>query len=175
MAAFEFGFSKGNIVTGIGLPVGKALTGLAAGYVFMWFKESKFSNYLTTVVSYIPEAILTFVLFKYLLPPATGIPEEIAVASVTIVDEDDKTVEGADLFVYEKYQSKDVKGGYRTKYRLIETHVNRSDSTFSLKVRAEDKNRNGYVRYPDFWKDEFIVDAKYKRLENKEIDRNDSN
>lgn len=80
IAAFEFGFSKGNIVTGIGLPIGKALTGLAAGYVFKWFKESKYSNYLTTVVSYIPEAILTFVLFKYLLPPATGIPEGIAVA-----------------------------------------------------------------------------------------------
>lgn len=37
------------------------------------------------------------------------------------------------------------------------------------------QNRNGYIRYPDFWKDEFIVDAKYKRLENKEIDRNDMN
>ena len=86
IAAFEFGFSKGNIVTGIGLPIGKALTGLAAGYVFKWFKESKYSNYLTTVVSYIPEAILTFVLFKYLLPPVTGIPVGIAVAiSVQII------------------------------------------------------------------------------------------
>lgn len=37
------------------------------------------------------------------------------------------------------------------------------------------KARTGYIRYPDFWKDGFIIDAKYKRLENKEIDRNDMN
>ncbi|MGZ2372030.1 McrC family protein [Ancylomarina sp. YFZ004] len=37
------------------------------------------------------------------------------------------------------------------------------------------KNRRGYIRYPDFWKDGFIIDAKYKRLEHKEIDRNDMN
>lgn len=86
VAAFEFGFSKGNIVTGIGLPIGKALTGISAGYVFNWIKESKFSTYLVTITSYIPEAILTFVLFKYLLPPATGIPESLAVAiSIQII------------------------------------------------------------------------------------------
>src|SRR4030042_902346 len=33
VAAFEFGFSKGNLVTGLGLPLGKALTGGAAGDV----------------------------------------------------------------------------------------------------------------------------------------------
>lgn len=37
------------------------------------------------------------------------------------------------------------------------------------------KARTGYIRYPDFWKDGFIIDAKYKRLDNKEIDRNDMN
>ena len=37
------------------------------------------------------------------------------------------------------------------------------------------RTRKGYVRYPDFWKDEFVIDAKYKRLANKEIDRNDMN
>lgn len=35
------------------------------------------------------------------------------------------------------------------------------------------KERTGYIRYPDFWKEDFIIDAKYKRLDNKEIDRND--
>jgi 5-methylcytosine-specific restriction endonuclease McrBC regulatory subunit McrC len=37
------------------------------------------------------------------------------------------------------------------------------------------KSRTGYIRYPDFWKDGFIIDAKYKRLLDKEIDRNDMN
>ena len=80
VAAFEFGFSQGNIVTGIGLPLGKALTGLTAGYVFNRVKDLRYTNILAAVVSYIPEAILTYVLFKYLLPPATGIPVGIAVA-----------------------------------------------------------------------------------------------
>ena len=80
VAAFQFGFSQGNIVTGIGLPVGKALTGLTAGYVFNWFKESRYPNVIATMVSYIPEAILTYVLFRYLLPVTTGIPVGIAVA-----------------------------------------------------------------------------------------------
>jgi len=30
-------------------------------------------------------------------------------------------------------------------------------------------------RFPDFWKDNFILDAKYKRLTNKKVDRNDMN
>jgi len=86
VAAFQFGFSQGNIVTGIGLPVGKALTGLTAGYVFNWFQESKYPNVISAVVSYIPEGILTYVLFKYLLPVTTGIPVGIAVAiSVQII------------------------------------------------------------------------------------------
>ena len=80
VAAFQFGFSQGNIVTGIGLPVGKALTGLTAGYIFNWFKESRYSNVISAMVSYVPEAILTYVLFRYLLPVTTGIPVGIAVA-----------------------------------------------------------------------------------------------
>jgi hypothetical protein len=86
VAAFEFGFSQGNIVTGIGLPLGKAMTGVAAGYVFKRIKEVPFANFIAAVLSYIPEAILTYVLFKYLLPPATGIPIGIAVAiSIQII------------------------------------------------------------------------------------------
>ncbi len=80
VAAFQFGFSQGNIVTGIGLPVGKALTGLTAGFVFNWFKESRYSNVISAMVSYVPEGILTYTLFRYLLPVSTGIPVGIAVA-----------------------------------------------------------------------------------------------
>ena len=86
VAAFQFGFSQGNIVTGVGLPVGKALTGLTAGYVFNWLRETKYSNIISAVISYIPEGILTYVLFKYLLPVTTGIPVGIAVAiSIQII------------------------------------------------------------------------------------------
>lgn len=36
-------------------------------------------------------------------------------------------------------------------------------------------NNNSYKRYPDFWKENIILDAKYKRLENNRVDRNDIN
>lgn len=35
------------------------------------------------------------------------------------------------------------------------------------------KDRSGFIRYPDFWKAGFIIDAKYKRLNENQIDRND--
>ena len=79
VAAFEFGFSKGNFVTGFGLPLGKALTGIAAGYLFQRYElDSWIKAALLTVVSYIPEGLLTLVLFRYLLPPVTGMPIGIA-------------------------------------------------------------------------------------------------
>jgi len=76
VAAFEFGFSKGNLVTGFGLPLGKAMTGVAAGYVFSWLYGEGGPGRLvaSTVVSYVPEALLTLVLFVYVLPPMTGLP-----------------------------------------------------------------------------------------------------
>lgn len=79
VAAFEFGFSKGNLVTGFGLPLGKALTGITAGILFKKLDEgSLFKTTLMTVLAYIPEALLTLVLFRYLLPPVTGMPIGIA-------------------------------------------------------------------------------------------------
>ena len=79
VAAFEFGFSKGNIVTGIGLPLGKAMTGLAAGILFNRYKlQSLIVSVGLTVTSYIPEAILTILLFRYLLPSLMGLPIGIA-------------------------------------------------------------------------------------------------
>ena len=79
VAAFEFGFSKGNFVTGFGLPLGKALTGIAGGYLFQRYElDSWVKAALLTVVAYIPEGLLTLVLFRYLLPPVTGMPVGLA-------------------------------------------------------------------------------------------------
>ena len=79
VAAFEFGFSKGNFVTGFGLPLGKALTGIAGGYLFQRYElDSWVKAAFLTVVAYIPEGLLTLVLFRYLLPPVTGMPVGLA-------------------------------------------------------------------------------------------------
>ena len=79
VAAFEFGFSQGNLVTGFGLPLGKALTGIAAGLLFQRYDvDSWIKSVFLTCVAYIPEALLTLVLFRYLLPPVTGMPVGIA-------------------------------------------------------------------------------------------------
>ena len=79
VAAFEFGFSKGNLVTGFGLPLGKALTGIAAGYIFQRYElDTWFKAALLAIFSYIPEGLLTLVLFRYLLPSVTGLPIGVA-------------------------------------------------------------------------------------------------
>ena len=79
VAAFEFGFSKGNFVTGFGLPLGKALTGIAAGFLFKRYDlDSLLKAALLAMASYIPEGVLTLVLFRYLLPPFTGMPIGLA-------------------------------------------------------------------------------------------------
>jgi hypothetical protein len=81
VAAFEFGFSKGNLITGFGLPLGKALTGVTAGILFKRYQMTSWVNAVfITVTAYVPEAILTFGLFRYLLPPVMGLP--IGVASL---------------------------------------------------------------------------------------------
>ncbi len=82
VAAFEFGFSQGNVVTGIGLPLGKAMTGVAAGYVFqrLYVKGSSLRMVASTAVSYVPEALLTLVLFRYVLPVVVPLPAGIATA-----------------------------------------------------------------------------------------------
>jgi len=80
VAAFEFGFSKGNYVTGIGLPIGKALTGIAAGIVMSRINcfERKLFMVASTVVAYVPEAIFTLGLFVVLLPALMGLPVFLA-------------------------------------------------------------------------------------------------
>lgn len=80
VAAFEFGFSKGNMVAGIGLPIGKALTGVVAGILFkkLDITANKIYGPVVTVTSYIPEGIFTYFLFVYLYPIFVGLPVEIA-------------------------------------------------------------------------------------------------
>lgn len=71
VAAFEFGFSQGNMVTGIGLPLGKALTGITAGFIFGRFdlrESQKLPKVLATVTSYIPEALFTVFIFIAIFP-----------------------------------------------------------------------------------------------------------
>ncbi len=69
IAAFEFGFSRGNFLTGFGLPIGKALTGIAAGVLMKRLEERGGVMYVIgTILSYIPEALLTVVIFMYLFP-----------------------------------------------------------------------------------------------------------
>jgi hypothetical protein len=80
VAAFEFGFSRGNYITGFGLPIGKALTGITAGYIMRKWSPSKGTIYMviSTVIAYIPEALLTLFLFVTLLPSLMGLPSAIA-------------------------------------------------------------------------------------------------
>jgi LytS/YehU family sensor histidine kinase len=82
VAAFEFGFSQGNVVTGIGLPLGKAMTGVAAGYVFrrLHARGGPSRMVASTVVSYVPEALFTLILFRYLLPIVMPLPAGMATA-----------------------------------------------------------------------------------------------
>ncbi len=78
VAAFQFGFSQGNIVTGIGLPLGKAMTGVVAGILFRKLKTGGWRTIVVTVTSYIPEAIFTAVLFIYFYPILYGLPQVVA-------------------------------------------------------------------------------------------------
>jgi len=77
VAAFEFGFSQGNFITGFGLPAGKALTGIAAGVLMtrLGVTNNRLMMVVSTVLSYIPEGIFTYVIFMYLFPlfiPGSG-------------------------------------------------------------------------------------------------------
>ena len=85
VAAFEFGFSQGNFITGFGLPVGKALTGITAGLLMrrLGVDGKRVMMVVSTVVSYIPEGIVTYLIFMYLFP--LFIPNSIFwVAALTV-------------------------------------------------------------------------------------------
>lgn len=85
VAAFEFGFSKANLITGFGLPLGKALTGVTAGLVMarFKFKSNQPRMILATIVAYIPEALFTAFLFLAIFPLFMGIPQFVAIAITT--------------------------------------------------------------------------------------------
>jgi len=78
VAAFQFGFSQGNIITGIGLPLGKAVTGVVAGILFQRIKNGDWKTILITVFSYVPEAVFTAVIFAVLYPIYYGLPASVA-------------------------------------------------------------------------------------------------
>lgn len=71
VAAFQFGFSQGNPVTGFGLPVGKALTGFAAGIVMKRLSPDRnlLRMVMSTVIAYVPEGLFTVFIFMALYPP----------------------------------------------------------------------------------------------------------
>ena len=79
VAAFQFGFSQGNILSGICLPIGKAMTGIAAGILFKKLNSGSLKTMLGTVLSYIPEAIFTALIFIYLYPAFYGFPQALAI------------------------------------------------------------------------------------------------
>jgi hypothetical protein len=83
VAAFQFGFSQGNIVTGIGLPLGKAMTGIVAGALFKRVSAVGLESLAVTAISYIPEAIFTAILFVYLYPLLYGLPSAVATLIAT--------------------------------------------------------------------------------------------
>lgn len=71
VAAFEFGFSRANIITGIGLPIGKAMTGVTAGIILRrmnLFQGHKLSKVFATAISYVPEGLFTVFVFIVILP-----------------------------------------------------------------------------------------------------------
>lgn len=80
VGAFEFGFSQGNFITGFGLPIGKALTGFVAGYALkrIYSDGNSIKLIISTVISYIPEALFTAVIFVLLFPVFLGVPRAIS-------------------------------------------------------------------------------------------------
>jgi len=79
VAANEFGFSKGNMITGFALPLGKALTGVVAGIVMvaMGLRDENHHQLRfisSTLISYIPEAVYTVFIFLAVFPIIFGTP-----------------------------------------------------------------------------------------------------
>jgi len=83
VAAFQFGFSTGNIITGFALPLGKAMTGVVAGVLFKRLGSGRLESLVVTVISYVPEAIFTAFIFVYLYPMFYGLPPALATLIAT--------------------------------------------------------------------------------------------
>ena len=102
VAANEFGFSQGNLVTGFALPIGKALTGVAAGLIMralglspnnhgilviasklqsvkeraLLLKIYRILIVPSTILGYIPEGVFTVFVFLIMLPLYLQVPAE---------------------------------------------------------------------------------------------------
>ena len=73
-AGYYFGYVLGSLglLSLIGIPFGKALTGLTAGFIYNKLKinnrrNSSLLTTLTVLVSYIPECVFTIVYFLYIV------------------------------------------------------------------------------------------------------------
>jgi len=78
-SGYYFGYVMGSLglLSLIGIPVGKALTGLAAGFLYKRLRVSSSSRPSTLTVpiiliSYIPECIFTILYFLYIVPYVYG-------------------------------------------------------------------------------------------------------
>lgn len=80
VAAYQFGFSQGNLVSGFAIPVGKALTGITAGVIIRAiFNPRKYRMLIvpTTVASYLPEAVFTAFIFIVVIPIIFRLPSAL--------------------------------------------------------------------------------------------------
>jgi|YelNatPaOPRAMG01_1025707.scaffolds.fasta_scaffold08115_8 hypothetical protein len=78
VASYEYGFSKGNIINGLAIPIGKAITGITAGLLLkvLRFQRGKRKNilFLLPSIAYFPEAAYTALVFLVVLPQVVGVP-----------------------------------------------------------------------------------------------------
>jgi len=113
VAANVFGFSQGNFVTGFALPIGKALTGVAAGFVMRMLRlqtRRRHQAYVvfSTLLAYIPEGIFTLFIFLSVLPLVFRIPAVIfysVLVGILVKASIEMLIEGAILAALSANQS----------------------------------------------------------------------
>lgn len=78
-SGYYFGYVMGSLglLSLVGIPIGKALTGLAAGFLYEKLRvdigsRPSLSTILIVLMSYIPECIFTILYFLYLVVPVHG-------------------------------------------------------------------------------------------------------
>jgi riboflavin transporter FmnP len=80
VSAHIFGFSSGNYITGVLLPLGKGVAGIGAGVLYKRLRVEKdyIKNVFVTVISFIPEAGVIYLIFMILMPAFMGLPKVVA-------------------------------------------------------------------------------------------------
>ena len=78
-AGYHFGYAAGNlgILSLVGVPLGKAMTGLIAGFLYRKLKTCESSKRTIsalplTLLAYVPESIYTMLYFAYIIPIVYG-------------------------------------------------------------------------------------------------------